>query len=213
MSTVDKVIVSENIKRIRYRLGLTQEGFSSLLGIKRSALGAYEEARCLPRHEVLKAMAGLVNLAQEDILFKPLYRDVVRPERVQLTRDTAQFSGDIKVYSLSDEKGDVFYIGCTINSVATRMRQHVCSAKKKRKPSKTGDKIRALNYRVCATVVAIATVENITVSDALIKARVMEREYMDKYEALGYTLTNSFIRTIRKVDRPMEAVGDTISSF
>jgi transcriptional regulator with XRE-family HTH domain len=49
--------ISENIRFMRRRMGLTQEQFSAKIGIKRSLLGAYEEARAEPRLELLQEMA------------------------------------------------------------------------------------------------------------------------------------------------------------
>ncbi len=49
--------ISENIRYMRRKLGLTQEQFSARIGIKRSLLGAYEEARAEPRLELLQEMA------------------------------------------------------------------------------------------------------------------------------------------------------------
>jgi transcriptional regulator with XRE-family HTH domain len=50
-------IVSNNIKYLRRLNGLTQEQFSRRIGIKRSLLGAYEEARANPNLENLKTIA------------------------------------------------------------------------------------------------------------------------------------------------------------
>ena len=46
-------IVSNNIKYLRRLNGLTQEQFARRIGIKRSLLGAYEEARANPNLENL----------------------------------------------------------------------------------------------------------------------------------------------------------------
>ena len=51
-------LVSENIKYLRKKLGLTQEQFAERIGIKRSLLGAYEEARADPR------ISNLINMAK-----------------------------------------------------------------------------------------------------------------------------------------------------
>ncbi len=50
-------IVSNNIKYLRRLNGLTQEQFSRRIGIKRSLLGAYEEARANPNLDNLQNMA------------------------------------------------------------------------------------------------------------------------------------------------------------
>ncbi len=51
-------LVSENIKYLRKRLGLTQEQFAERIGIKRSLVGAYEEGRADPR------ISNLINMAE-----------------------------------------------------------------------------------------------------------------------------------------------------
>ncbi|MES2795991.1 MAG: helix-turn-helix transcriptional regulator [Bacteroidota bacterium] len=52
-------IVSNNIKYLRRLNGLTQEQFSRRIGIKRSLLGAYEEARANPNLDNLQNMAKM----------------------------------------------------------------------------------------------------------------------------------------------------------
>jgi transcriptional regulator with XRE-family HTH domain len=52
-------IVSNNIKYLRRLNGLTQEQFSRRIGIKRSLLGAYEEARANPNLDNLQNMAKI----------------------------------------------------------------------------------------------------------------------------------------------------------
>lgn len=52
-------IVSNNIKYLRRLNGLTQEQFSRKIGIKRSLLGAYEEARANPNLDNLQNMAKM----------------------------------------------------------------------------------------------------------------------------------------------------------
>ncbi len=51
-------LISENIKYLRKKLGLTQEQFAERIGIKRSLVGAYEEGRADPR------ISNLINMAE-----------------------------------------------------------------------------------------------------------------------------------------------------
>jgi len=65
-------IVSENIKYLRRVNGLTQEEFARRIGIKRSLLGAYEEARANPNLTNLMNIAKIFgtsvdNLIKQDI--------------------------------------------------------------------------------------------------------------------------------------------------
>lgn len=60
-------LVSENIKYLRKLNGLTQEQFARRIGIKRSLLGAYEEARANPNPNNLIAIAKAFNVSVENI--------------------------------------------------------------------------------------------------------------------------------------------------
>jgi transcriptional regulator with XRE-family HTH domain len=46
--------ISQNIKFLRKKKGLTQQQFADQVGIKRSLVGAYEEERAEPKYELLK---------------------------------------------------------------------------------------------------------------------------------------------------------------
>ena len=50
-------LISDNIKYLRKKIGLTQEQFAERIGIKRSLVGAYEEGRADPR------ITNLINMA------------------------------------------------------------------------------------------------------------------------------------------------------
>ncbi len=67
-------IVSNNIKYLRRLNGLTQEQFSRKIGIKRSLLGAYEEARANPNLTNLKNMAHAFGISVDQILKNDLRR-------------------------------------------------------------------------------------------------------------------------------------------
>ncbi len=66
--------ISENIKFLRKKLGLTQEQFSERLGIKRSLLGAYEEARADPRISNLIKMAELFGTSVDILINKDVMK-------------------------------------------------------------------------------------------------------------------------------------------
>ncbi len=67
-------IVSNNIKYLRRLNGLTQEQFSRKIGIKRSLLGAYEEARANPNLTNLKNMAHAFGVSVDNLLKNDLRR-------------------------------------------------------------------------------------------------------------------------------------------
>ncbi len=61
-------IVSNNIKYLRRLNGLTQEQFARRIGIKRSLLGAYEEARANPNLENLKMIAQVFGTSVDALI-------------------------------------------------------------------------------------------------------------------------------------------------
>lgn len=67
-------LVSNNIKYLRRLNGLTQEQFSRKIGIKRSLLGAYEEARANPNLTNLKNMATAFGVSVDHLLKNDLRR-------------------------------------------------------------------------------------------------------------------------------------------
>ncbi|PWJ59037.1 DNA-binding XRE family transcriptional regulator [Dyadobacter jejuensis] len=67
-------IVSNNIKYLRRLNGLTQEQFARKIGIKRSLLGAYEEARANPNITNLKNMAASFGVSVDNLLKNDLRR-------------------------------------------------------------------------------------------------------------------------------------------
>jgi transcriptional regulator with XRE-family HTH domain len=72
MAPQKSTIVSNNIKYLRKLHNLTQEEFSARIGIKRSLLGAYEEARANPNLDNLMAMARAFNLQVDHLLKQDL---------------------------------------------------------------------------------------------------------------------------------------------
>ena len=63
-------LISDNIKYLRKRIGLTQEQFSERIGIKRSLLGAYEESRADPRISNLIKMAEIFGTSVDILINK-----------------------------------------------------------------------------------------------------------------------------------------------
>jgi transcriptional regulator with XRE-family HTH domain len=61
-------IANKNLKYLRKLRGWTQEEFAQKLRIKRSLLGAYEEARADPRIDILEVVADMFKLTLDDLL-------------------------------------------------------------------------------------------------------------------------------------------------
>ena len=67
-------IVSENIKFLRKDAGYTQQTFADALGIKRSLVGAYEEARADPPINNLIKMSELFGIRIDDLVETSLWK-------------------------------------------------------------------------------------------------------------------------------------------
>lgn len=67
-------IVSNNIKYLRRMNGLTQEQFARKIGIKRSLLGAYEEARANPNLDNLMNIAKIFGTTVDNLLKNDMRR-------------------------------------------------------------------------------------------------------------------------------------------
>src|SRR3954462_9481470 len=61
-------IISQNIKYLRKKKGLTQQQFADELGIKRSLVGAYEEERAEPKYDLLKKIALYFDISVDDFI-------------------------------------------------------------------------------------------------------------------------------------------------
>jgi transcriptional regulator with XRE-family HTH domain len=62
------ITVNQNIRFLRKRMGLTQEKFATLLGVKRSLIGAYEEGRAVPPAENLAKLAQVFDISLDQLL-------------------------------------------------------------------------------------------------------------------------------------------------
>ena len=67
-------LISENIKYLRKKAGLTQEQVAETIGIKRSLVGAYEEGRADPRISNLIKMAEVFGTSVDILINKDVSR-------------------------------------------------------------------------------------------------------------------------------------------
>ncbi len=80
-------IISENIKYLRKQMGFTQEQFAEQVGIKRSVVGAYEEARAEPRLQTLLKISDVLSVSTDDLIsvdLTKLAKGEKRKERVKI---------------------------------------------------------------------------------------------------------------------------------
>lgn len=73
-------VISENIKFLRKKAGYTQEQFANAVGVKRSVVGAYEEARAEPRLQTLMSIADVLHVTTDDLIAKDLTKDTPSPK-------------------------------------------------------------------------------------------------------------------------------------
>lgn len=70
------IYVNQNLKEIRRELGVSQDTFAEMLGIKRSALGSYEENRAQAPLPVIAKAMDIADIPAEDMydfIFDPAY--------------------------------------------------------------------------------------------------------------------------------------------
>ena len=60
--------ISNNLRYLRKKKGLTQQQFADLMEIKRSLVGAYEEDRADPRYDLLKKFALFFELSIDELI-------------------------------------------------------------------------------------------------------------------------------------------------
>lgn len=87
-------LISENIKYLRKQAGYTQEQFANQVGIKRSVVGAYEEARAEPRLQTLMGIAEVLNVTVDDLIAKDLTggQELAQREKVKVLSITVDKS-------------------------------------------------------------------------------------------------------------------------
>ena len=70
--------IANNIKSLRKKAGFTQESFAEAVGIKRSLIGAYEEARAEPRLQTLTKIAEVLNVSTDALINEDLSSGVIK---------------------------------------------------------------------------------------------------------------------------------------
>lgn len=72
-------IIANNIKSLRKKFGYTQEQFAQKVGIKRSLIGAYEEARAEPKLQTLLAIAHALEVSTDALISDDLTKGYISP--------------------------------------------------------------------------------------------------------------------------------------
>ncbi|MFN8356078.1 MAG: helix-turn-helix transcriptional regulator [Spirosomataceae bacterium] len=102
-------IVSNNLKYLRRLNGLTQEQFARRIGIKRSLLGAYEEARANPNLDNLLMIAKVFGVTVDQMLKHDLRKVRETPDLTgqglsSLLKSTNETSPQVEEKSFAEEK-------------------------------------------------------------------------------------------------------------
>jgi len=64
--------LSKNLKKLRHKLGMSQEQFSAKIGIKRPTYSAYEEYRAETPIKIIIALSEIFKVSIDDLLTKEL---------------------------------------------------------------------------------------------------------------------------------------------
>jgi transcriptional regulator with XRE-family HTH domain len=87
----------KNIKKIRTIKGLSQAAFAELFGLKRAALGAYEEQRSEPKIETIIKIANYFSIKIDTLLTN----EITVNELLQFKENLINYSEDIKKESFA----------------------------------------------------------------------------------------------------------------
>jgi transcriptional regulator with XRE-family HTH domain len=79
-------LINQNIKVLRKQMGLTQEKFAEMLGVKRSLIGAYEESRAIPPADNLSKLANLFGVSLDQLLNYSFEREINKNPNLDLVQ-------------------------------------------------------------------------------------------------------------------------------
>lgn len=124
------------------------------------------------------------------------------------------FGAFAKVYTLSDESGNIFYVGCTTSNIQLRTAQHLSEARTNARygNKKKNDLIKSLNFKIVVKIVDMLWVTARKSSDTIRQTTELENSWIVKFHSLGYDLCNR--RRIKglfpqRVEPRREFVGQT----
>jgi len=79
-------LINERIKEIRKEMGLTQEEYAQILGIKRCTLASYEEHRALPPIALIPKIMSSGAIPTEK-MYEFLFESNFSTEKIEYTND------------------------------------------------------------------------------------------------------------------------------
>lgn len=102
----------------------------------------------------------------------------------------------VKIYTLSDKNGNIFYVGCTAEKLDVRLKAHLLNVRTYPNSEKA-KYFAAINNEVIVKAVYKETVSTIYKFQAHRKIAAKELEYIYKYTDLGHPLVNREARLRR----------------
>lgn len=99
---------------------------------------------------------------------------------------------DAKIYALTDVEENIFYVGCTLNSLKKRRAEHIKGSVEGAAYSrgKKAQKIRSLNYDILIQELCSFGVFGLNKREAQINAFPIEKIWVDKMLSDGHPLCN-----------------------
>lgn len=125
------------------------------------------------------------------------------------------FGAQARIYSLADQQGNVFYVGCTTMRMEIRLAQHISAAKTNAKYTNKRKSaiIRKLDYEIICTIIDMVWVTAESAYALKYKAHGLEKQWIKKYTDLGYQLCNGRLPVIKKVQSfGPEFIGKTLAT-
>lgn len=100
-----------------------------------------------------------------------------------------------RIYALTDNDDNVFYVGCTLKSLNNRLIQHISATKTHDgwANSRKNQKIRSLNYQVKIKELESFAVVGKEKREAQRNAAAFENKWINKFLKDGVELTNCTI--------------------
>lgn len=91
MSATQKV--GQEIKKVRYRMGLTQKALGKLIGKSESQIGAYENASASITLDILFKIAEVTKIKPEELITGPVKKEA-----------KTGWDAELRIYGLEDRK-------------------------------------------------------------------------------------------------------------
>lgn len=104
---LNMTFIQRNLKFLRQQKQMTQQQFAELLDIKRSSLGAYEEARAKPSYDLLTKLTELFPVTIDQLINEDLHQH----SQAWLSGEKSDISGKhLRVLTVSVDQEDKEYI-------------------------------------------------------------------------------------------------------